>query len=70
MRTHEQECSYLIFQTFDLIFNRTCNVNMGDLLAKHGGGGHRGAGTAQLPADKADAGMADILATLKANAAS
>ena len=42
---------------------------MGDLLAKHGGGGHKGAGTAQLPADQAEAGMADILATLKANAA-
>ncbi len=52
------------------IFNRTCNVNMGDLLASHGGGGHNGAGTAQLPADKTEAGLADILATLKANAAS
>jgi nanoRNase/pAp phosphatase (c-di-AMP/oligoRNAs hydrolase) len=49
------------------IFNRTCNVNIGDLCARHGGGGHRGAGTCQLAADRAEAGVAEILKTLQAN---
>jgi hypothetical protein len=49
------------------IFNRTCNVNIGELLKTYGGGGHRGAGTTQLPPETAEAQMAEILATLKKN---
>ena len=51
------------------IFNRTCHVNVGELCASLGGGGHRGAGTCQLAPDRAEGGMADILATLQANQA-
>jgi hypothetical protein len=47
------------------IFNRTCNVNVGELLKKYGGGGHRGAGTTQLPQKKADAKIKEILEQLK-----
>lgn len=46
------------------IFNRTCTVNLGELLSKHGGGGHKGAGTCQIDPEKADdivAGIRDIL---------
>lgn len=49
------------------IFNRTCNVNIGNLLATYGGGGHQGAGTAQLAPDKAEAQLKEILGKLKAN---
>ncbi len=49
------------------IFNRTCNVNVGEYLSTYGGGGHRGAGTAQLPRDKAVQQLQDVLARLKAN---
>jgi hypothetical protein len=48
------------------IFNRTCKVNVGEMLEKFGGGGHFGAGAAQLPQDKADAAFQEILAKLKA----
>lgn len=48
------------------IFNRTCKVNAGMLLQEYGGGGHFGAGTAQLPAEEADAKIAEILARLNA----
>jgi hypothetical protein len=48
------------------IFNRTCKVNIGDLCASYGGGGHQGAGTCQLPHDKFDQQFAEILAKLKA----
>jgi hypothetical protein len=36
------------------IFNRTSNTNVGELMARHNGGGHKGAGTCLLPADDAD----------------
>jgi len=49
------------------IFNRTCNVNVGDLLKKYGGGGHRGAGTTQLPPEKAETKIKEILERLKTN---
>lgn len=49
------------------IFNRTAKTNIGELLHQYGGGGHRGAGTAQLPLDVADAKIAEIVARLKAN---
>ena len=49
------------------IFNRTCQTNLGELLSKYGGGGHAGAGTAQLPKAGADAKIAEIIAALKAN---
>jgi hypothetical protein len=49
------------------IFNRTCKVNIGKLLGAYGGGGHAGAGTAQLAPDKAEKQIGEILATLKEN---
>ncbi|MCK4909613.1 MAG: exopolyphosphatase [Planctomycetes bacterium] len=47
------------------IFNRTCQVNVGELLAGYGGGGHRGAGTCQIENEKAEATIAEIIAQLK-----
>lgn len=50
------------------IFNRTCNVNIGELCARYGGGGHRGAGTCQLDTAHADQQINEILAVLQTNA--
>ncbi len=36
------------------IFQKTCNINIGDLLAKYGGGGHAGAGGCTLNTQTAD----------------
>jgi hypothetical protein len=47
------------------IFNRTCTVNIGKLMAEYGGGGHFGAGTCQLPTDIADVKVAEIIKKLK-----
>jgi hypothetical protein len=47
------------------IFNRTCTVNVGELMAKYGGGGHRGAGTCQVEAARAETVLAEIIRTLK-----
>jgi oligoribonuclease NrnB/cAMP/cGMP phosphodiesterase (DHH superfamily) len=49
------------------IFKRTCKVNVGKLLSKFGGGGHTGAGTAQLPPAGADEKIMRIIQELKAN---
>lgn len=47
------------------IFNRTCKVNIGKLMAEYGGGGHFGAGTCQVPTDIADIKIAEIIKKLK-----
>ena len=49
------------------IFNRTCKTDSGELMHKHGGGGHRGAGTCQPTVDVAEEAIADILGTLRRN---
>ncbi len=36
------------------IFNRTCPVPVGELMAKYGGGGHNGAGATPLSVDEAE----------------
>jgi hypothetical protein len=47
------------------IFNRTCKTSIGDLMAGHGGGGHRGAGTCQVPAADAERVLAEVIGKLK-----
>ncbi len=47
------------------IFNRTCQTNVGKLLAEYGGGGHKGAGTAQLPKAEAEPKFQEIIRRLK-----
>lgn len=47
------------------IFNRTCKVNLGKLMAEYGGGGLSGAATCQLPDEEADAKIAEIIGRLK-----
>jgi hypothetical protein len=48
------------------IFNRTCRVNVGDMLKEYGGGGHKGAGTTQVPNEAVPNTLAEILKRLKA----
>jgi hypothetical protein len=48
------------------IFNRTCKVNIGELMSDFGGGGHVGAGAAPLKADTANADIEEIIRRLKA----
>jgi hypothetical protein len=47
------------------ILKRTCQTSIAELAARFGGGGHRGAGTAPLPPEKADTQLAEIIAALK-----
>jgi hypothetical protein len=47
------------------IFNRTSKTDVGKLMDQYGGGGHRGAGTCQLPLAGAEAKIAEIIETIK-----
>ncbi len=48
------------------IFNRTCNTAVGELMARYGGGGHQGAGSAPIPTAEAEDKLAEIVAALQA----
>ena len=47
------------------IFNKTSTVNVGELLSYYGGGGHQGAGSCRVPADKAEEVLHKIISALK-----
>lgn len=47
------------------IFNRTSKTDVGALCAKYGGGGHRGAGTAQFAVAEADAKIKEMVEQMK-----
>ena len=47
------------------IFNRTSKTDVGQLMTRYGGGGHRGAGTCQLPLDGAEAKVREIIEQCK-----
>jgi hypothetical protein len=47
------------------IFNRTSRTNVGFLVSRYGGGGHRGAGTCLVPAARADELIAEMVAVMK-----
>ncbi|NTW49829.1 MAG: exopolyphosphatase [Chlorobiales bacterium] len=47
------------------IFNRTSKTDVGALMARYGGGGHKGAGTCQIGSAEADAVIAEITLQMK-----
>ena len=47
------------------IFNRTSRTNVGELMSRYGGGGHKGAGTCLLPTAQADALAAEMVGVMK-----
>ena len=50
------------------IFNRTCQVSVGDLMSEYGGGGHHGAGSTPLPIMDADPKIFEIIDRLQDSA--
>jgi hypothetical protein len=47
------------------IFNRTSRTNVGELMARFGGGGHRGAGSCLLPVAAAEQKIREMVAAMK-----
>lgn len=53
-----------VFAVGASILDRSAKINIGELLLGYGGGGHRGAGTCQVPHDKAPQVMQELITTL------
>lgn len=47
------------------IFDRSCPVNIGQLMLSYGGGGHANAGTCQVPNNRAEEVLAEVVAALR-----
>jgi oligoribonuclease NrnB/cAMP/cGMP phosphodiesterase (DHH superfamily) len=67
IRYNDRDRSRVIVSVGHSIFNRNCRVNVGQLLAGYGGGGHRGAGSCSFPREKAARYIPAILAALVRN---
>jgi hypothetical protein len=61
------ESSKTVVKLGHSILNRNCNVNIGKLLARYDGGGHRGAGACRLDQSGSDDQIKEILAILIEN---
>ena len=46
------------------IINRTSNTDVGSLMLKHGGGGHRRVGTCQVPTEVANTILEELISTM------
>lgn len=49
------------------ILNRSATINVGSLMLKYGGGGHKAVGTCQIPYSAADAALKEILSVCNSN---
>ncbi len=58
---------YVFIAVGHSILNRTCKVDVGNLLAEYGGGGHVGAGSCRVLADTAEEVLNDIVSRLNSN---
>lgn len=60
----KQNC---VFACGHSIIHKTAGTDIGELMLQYGGGGHKAAGTCQVPYADADATLAELVATMKAN---
>ncbi len=56
-----------VFATGKSIFDRSSKTNIGELMLKYEGGGHHAAGTCQVPHDKSEVVLADLIQTINAD---
>jgi nanoRNase/pAp phosphatase (c-di-AMP/oligoRNAs hydrolase) len=54
-----------VFTVGKSIFNRSSKVNIGETMLSYGGGGHMNAGTCQVPNERAEILLAEIIEKLK-----
>jgi len=59
------EKKFIVAAVAHSIFNRTCQTNVGELMARYGGGGHAGAGSTPIPTEEADRAIEEILEALR-----
>jgi nanoRNase/pAp phosphatase (c-di-AMP/oligoRNAs hydrolase) len=56
----------IVFTVGYSILNRTARTDIGGLMLKYGGGGHHQVGTCQVPTEKADQTLRELIYTLEA----
>jgi len=61
---NKQNC---VFAVGHSIINRTSQTNVGSLMLKYGGGGHKVVGTCQVPYDDTDKVLQELLLVITAN---
>ena len=59
---NKQNCVYAVGHS---IINRTSKTNVGSLMLKNQGGGHKTVGTCQVPYEKADTVLNELVSTIK-----
>ena len=57
----------IVFTVGHSIINRTCRTDVGSLMLKHGGGGHRAVGTCQVSVEEADRVFEVLIKQLEVN---
>ena len=50
-----------VFSTGKSIINKSSNTNVGELMLKYNGGGHRAAGGCQIDTDKAEVVLEELI---------
>lgn len=55
----------MVFSCGHSIFNRTCRTDVGSLLLKYGGGGHKMVGTCQVPSERWELVRDELIAALR-----
>lgn len=60
-----RERMFLVARAGHSIFNRTCPVHVGALMAKYGGGGQRGTGATPLSPEYADKSIRELIEALQ-----
>ncbi|MCK8061453.1 MULTISPECIES: exopolyphosphatase [unclassified Fusibacter] len=55
-----------VFTVGKSIINRSSDVNIGEVMLQYGGGGHKNAGTCQIPNDKTEELLVEVIGKLKA----
>jgi nanoRNase/pAp phosphatase (c-di-AMP/oligoRNAs hydrolase) len=61
---NKQNCAFAVGHS---IINRTSKTDVGSLMLKNGGGGHKKVGTCQVPYDEAEAVLQTLIETMKAD---
>jgi nanoRNase/pAp phosphatase (c-di-AMP/oligoRNAs hydrolase) len=57
----------IVFTVGHSVLNRTSKTDVGALMLKHGGGGHPQVGTCQVPIEKSEEALKDIIAQINAD---
>ncbi|MEJ2198066.1 MAG: hypothetical protein P8X54_05810 [Desulfuromonadales bacterium] len=58
---------YVSFSVGYSVINRTATVDVGSLMLKYGGGGHKVVGTCQVPYEQAEQILDEMIQFIKSN---